>query len=60
MTLVSLCVCSLSQSVFATYDFFSHSAEVGGEVQRIMRAIILCSTLVEARADDKKYILNIY
>ena len=52
MTLVNLCECSLSQSVFATYDFFSQSAEVGCEVQRIMGAIILCSTrtLVEARA----------
>ena len=54
-----VCVCSFSQSVFATYDFFSQSAEVGCDVQRIMGAIILCSTFVEARAGDRKYILNI-
>ena len=59
-TLVSLCVCALSQSVFATYHCFSQSAEVGCEVQKIIGAIILCSTLVEARVGDRKYNLNIY
>ena len=54
MTLVSLCVCSLSQSVFATYDFFSQSAEVGCEVQRIMGAIIK-QLLNEVEQDMRNY-----